>query len=518
MREVLLFLFCFTSVAIADFKNPIFASQDPWITRVDGMYYYTQSGCGSASICVKISHNLTELGSVPWVDLWTAPSGAPNSHDVWAPEMHYVQGAWYIYYAADDGDNNNHRLFVLTSKKPTGPFVEADTGLPHGQLKESTGHWGIDPDVFIAADGKLYITWSCTNQANSAFPQRICLANMPTPVTMGPTSFLSTPTEYFETRDAAIQEGPVGYTQYNRTYITYSGSASWIPDDYAVGILALSENGNPLNPSDWEKVGPILDHHSTVYGPGSVVFTPSVDDTEYYVLYHAIEKLDCSPNAYACRDIRMQRMYFSESGFPILGYPVNPGVSLPSPSGEGGPKGSIQIGQYAPAWGDAAEGNPSAGTQQGKWTYNNSATTTSSLGGTWDQIFSPVNPNPESYTASVQVQHVETGKTISFPKYGFYCAFDDEDNHAEVFLDVNYNVMATHAEVAGADQGWQNTNFPSGFDPSQFHTLACSKQGSTFTFTLDGGHSQVRNFNINNGQVGLVVVDTIANYRSLSVN
>ena len=30
-----------------------------------------------------------------------------------------------------------------------------------------------------------------------------------------------------------------------------------------------------------EKIGPILDQHGTVYGPGSVVFTPSVDGSEY---------------------------------------------------------------------------------------------------------------------------------------------------------------------------------------------------------------------------------------------
>ena len=36
-----------------------------------------------------------------------------------------------------------------------------------------------------------------------------------------------------------------------------------------------------LDSSNWEKIGPILDQHGTVYGPGSVVFTPSVDGSEY---------------------------------------------------------------------------------------------------------------------------------------------------------------------------------------------------------------------------------------------
>ena len=54
------------------------------------------------------------------------------------------------------------------------------------------------------------------------------------------TAFLSTPTEYWETRGAAIQEGPVGYTHSGHTYITYSAIASWIPDDYSVGLLTFN--------------------------------------------------------------------------------------------------------------------------------------------------------------------------------------------------------------------------------------------------------------------------------------
>ncbi len=56
---------------------------------------------------------------------------------------------------------------------------------------------------------------------------------------LGATVYLSTPTEYWETRGEPIQEGPVGYTYANRTYITYSGSASWISDDYSGNIIPI---------------------------------------------------------------------------------------------------------------------------------------------------------------------------------------------------------------------------------------------------------------------------------------
>ena len=43
----------------------------------------------------------------------------------------------------------------------------------------------------------------------------------------------------------------------------------------------MKAGGNPNDAGSWSKSGPIFDHHAAVYGPGSVVFIPSVDDSEY---------------------------------------------------------------------------------------------------------------------------------------------------------------------------------------------------------------------------------------------
>lgn len=327
--------------AAGTFSNPLFEGGDPWVTRVDGTYYYAASNCGVADICIKHSTSLSGLAGASWVGVWHhARDDDPNGSEIWAPELHHLDGRWYVYYAADDGDNDHHRLFVLSADTPLGPFREAETGLPHGRLATSDGHWAIDPDVFEAADGRRYLAWSCTNYPDSRFPQRICLAPLRDPLHVGgPTVYLSTPTQAWETRGKPIQEGPVGYTRDGRTYLTYSASASWIPNDYAVGLLTLAPGGSPLDPAAWRKSGPIFDHHGHVYGPGSVVFAPSPDDRQWWVLYHAIERLDCDP-AYRCRDIRMQPMRFDKDGAPKLGEPVEAGVRLPLPSGDKAAAGS----------------------------------------------------------------------------------------------------------------------------------------------------------------------------------
>lgn len=324
-----------TGAPSARFSNPLFDGGDPWVTRVDGVYYYSASNCGIADLCIKHSRSLSGLADAPWIGVWSHASDSdPNAHEVWAPELHHLDGRWYLYYAADDGSNEHHRLYVLVADAPQGPYRAADTGKPFGQLPESSGHWAIDPDVFTAADGRRYLTWSCTDHGDSTFPQRICLAPLHDPIHVGgPTVAISTPSQPWETRGKPIQEGPVGYTRNGHSYITYSASASWIPDDYAVGLLTLEAGGAPSKAASWHKSGPIFDHHGKVYGPGSVVFAPSPDDSQWWNLYHAIERLDCNP-AYRCRDIRMQPMHFDAAGAPVLGTPKPLSTTFPLPSGD----------------------------------------------------------------------------------------------------------------------------------------------------------------------------------------
>jgi hypothetical protein len=43
-----------------------------------------------------------------------------------------------------------------------------------------------------------------------------------------------------------------------------------------------------------------------------------------------------------------------------------------------------------------------------------------------------------------------------------------------LFLDNNYKVLASHAVVGGADQGWQNANLPSNFNAGNSLSLSLS--------------------------------------------
>lgn len=41
--------------------------------------------------------------------VWTAPQGdCMYNQEICAPEIHFINDRWYIYFAADDGSNYNH--------------------------------------------------------------------------------------------------------------------------------------------------------------------------------------------------------------------------------------------------------------------------------------------------------------------------------------------------------------------------------------------------------------------------
>jgi GH43 family beta-xylosidase len=172
-------------------------------------------------------------------------------------------GHYYIYYAADDGKDANHRIFVLTAtgSDPAGSYVEANTGYPSGELYEQSGLWAIDPNVF-SAGGRLYATWSGW-PTSSGGRQNLYITPMSDPLHLsGPRVQISAPSRPWETVGFPVDEGPVGFQHGGKTFITYSASFCG-SSSYAVGLLT-NTNGNLLDPGSWVKTGPIFKYHSGV--------------------------------------------------------------------------------------------------------------------------------------------------------------------------------------------------------------------------------------------------------------
>ncbi len=212
------------------FTNPIIADgADPWVVRHSGLYYYCYSK--NDSIFVASSSALHRIGEVIGVAVWAPPANTDYSYELWAPELFYLQGKWYIYVAADDGDNFNHRMYVLegVSGNPLDQFTLK------GKISAATDRWAIDGTVLETANGDLYFVWSGW-EGTVNIAQHLYIAPMSNPWTIsGARVKISSPEHDWEKNgDPLINEGPEVLKNGSDIFIIYSASGSWT-DDYCLG-------------------------------------------------------------------------------------------------------------------------------------------------------------------------------------------------------------------------------------------------------------------------------------------
>jgi GH43 family beta-xylosidase len=239
--------------------------------------------------------------------------------------LHFLQGNWFIYVAADDGDNAHHRMYVLegASDDPQAPFRFV------GKIAAPGDCWAIDGTVLEMPDGKIYFIWAGWPGTHDG-AQNLYIAPMSNPWTIcGERVCISQPDLPWEQRDYPhINEGPETLWHGSHLFVIYSASAFW-DDNYCLGQLTWN-GGDVLNPRSWVKSPqPVFSHNSEVFGPGHCSFVKSPDGREDWIVYHA----HTGP-ATSRRNVRIQPFTWNADGSPRFGSPVSPSMPLHTPSGE----------------------------------------------------------------------------------------------------------------------------------------------------------------------------------------
>jgi GH43 family beta-xylosidase len=305
------------------FTNPIVShGADPWVIFHNGFYYYCYAG--ASKIWISKASRLQDIGKGKKVIVWKAPFGTEYSKEIWAPELHYLDGKWYVYFAADDGDNQNHRMYVLegTSPDPQGEYVFK------GKIADPSDKWAIDGTVLVLDFGEKYFIWSGW-EGDVNVQQNLYIAPMSNPWTISGERVLISRPEYAweQIGRPLINEGPQVLKHDTHTFIIYSASGSWT-DAYCLGQLALVGE-NPLDPASWvKKAVPVFSPTDTVFGPGHASFTTSPDGTEDWIVYHAAKYKGAGWD----RNVRIQPFGWTAEGEPDFGIPVDTGIELDDPS------------------------------------------------------------------------------------------------------------------------------------------------------------------------------------------
>lgn len=318
------------------FTNPLLPSgADPWCIYKNGYYYYTNT-LGNR-IDIWRTKSIAAFATAERKMVWVPPASGPYAKEIWAPEIHFLQGKWYIYFAADSGNNSGHRLWVIENNSPDPLQGEWKV---KGKLVTPEDKWSIDGSVF-EYNSTLYLIWSGW-QGDVNGQQNIYIAKMKNPWSVDDKrTLVSAPTYSWEkngdlhnANDVAhvnVNEGPEVLQHNGKLFLIYSASGCWT-DTYALGMLSASGT-NLLDSSSWHKFPePVFKQspENRVYAPGHNCFFTSPDGKEDWILYHANDEPGQGCGRF--RSPRANRFEWKTDSTPYFGTPVPVNVLLPVPS------------------------------------------------------------------------------------------------------------------------------------------------------------------------------------------
>ncbi|ANZ41599.1 alpha-arabinofuranosidase [Lentzea guizhouensis] len=308
------------------YTNPIAERRaDPHIFRhTDGFYYLTATVPEYDRIVLRRAATIQGLATAQETVIWRKHTSGEMAAHIWAPEIHFINGKWYVYFAAGRSDDVwRIRMYVLESSSAnpvTGSWTE------RGRITTPWDTFSLDASTFVH-NGVRYLTWA-QQEPGIATNSNVYLARMganPWTIT-GTVTRLTVPTLAWETRGFKVAEGPAVLQRNGKVFLTYSASAT--DANYCLGMLTASAAADLLNPASWTKSpDPVFASNTATgqYGPGHNSFT--TDGASDVLVYHDRNYRDISgdplndPN----RRTRVQKVYYRSDGTPDFGIPVPDG-------------------------------------------------------------------------------------------------------------------------------------------------------------------------------------------------
>lgn len=300
---------------------------DPYMYRhTDGTYYFTGSVPEYDRIVLRHADTIGGLKSAEEKTLWTKHETGPMSLHIWAPELHYLDGDWYIYFAASEvGNKWKLRPYIL---KCTGQNPMEDAWIELGMMQPADGDkfsfrdFSLDGTVFCHR-GEKYFVWA-EKVGKGKKISNLYIARMESPWKLATKQvLLSSPDYDWERVDFWVNEGPAFLVHGNKIFLTYSASATGV--EYCMGMLTIREDADLLDPRAWKKERyPVLttDAEKGIFGPGHNTFVKAEDGVTDLCVFHArqYDKITGNPLYDPNRHAMVMKITYGRNGAPIFRY------------------------------------------------------------------------------------------------------------------------------------------------------------------------------------------------------
>lgn len=321
-------------------KTDIFIKDraDPFITRgSDGYYYFTASypmyGSedkeGYDRIILRRSKTIIGLSTAEEKVIWNQKESETAFRFVWAPEIHEINGKWYVLFAASGSEDNvwdiDCHCIMCSGNDPYN-----DSWIDKGNFKACDGDnfsfRGFSLDMtYFECGGKSYVAWA-QNGGNSNVYLATVNPDAPWQITC-PAMLLTKPEYDWERVRIPVNEGPAAMIHNEKLFLAFSASATG--PEYCIGLLYADENADLMNPESWTKLEkPLLTSDDLIaeYGPGHNSFVKDENDDWIFVYHSRDEACFNGRCGYSnhdslydpCRSARIRKVLWDKNGFPIL--------------------------------------------------------------------------------------------------------------------------------------------------------------------------------------------------------
>ncbi|MDQ1307768.1 MAG: hypothetical protein QG671_3601 [Actinomycetota bacterium] len=311
----------------AQITNPVITQRADTaiIKHTDGFYYMTASVPDYKRVELRRATTLQGLGTASTVTAFTAPSSGALSGYLWAPDIRFYDGAWYLYFSGAPGTARfDQRIYWMrtTSADPT-----QGTWTAPARLTTNWDSFSLDPASF-EHNGSRYLVWA-QKEPGIATNSNLYISRMNGATAIsGQQVRIAVPTLAWEKEGYAVNEGPQIVTKNGKIFIAYSAAAT--DARYKLGLLTASGTANLLDPASWSKTpNPVFTTANGVYGPGHGSFTVAEDGTTDILVYHARDYDPPAPDALTDpnRHTRMQQLLWKDDGSPFFGQPSPNGAT-----------------------------------------------------------------------------------------------------------------------------------------------------------------------------------------------